>query len=127
MIQLTLHSASACHAAGRSQRTAWLQRAQIADELPCAVFPGTLERETPARLAGNAERAEAGASQIGVQSSHRVVRDHVQRARDRKGGNRRTAAERVELNDAEGGGQAREDKDVRRGQMRGQVLTGFFA
>src|SRR2546421_11820896 len=43
---------------GRAQRTARLQRAQIADELPCAVFPGALKRKTPANLEGRIESRE---------------------------------------------------------------------
>ena len=45
------------HAAGGPQRTARLQRTQIADELPCAVFPGALKRKTPASLAGSLLRS----------------------------------------------------------------------
>src|SRR6267142_4469865 len=56
---LAAHSAARRYAAGGSLRTARLQRAEIADELPCAVFPGTLKRKTPAQFTGNAECADA--------------------------------------------------------------------
>src|ERR1700676_702073 len=111
MIKSALYGACAGYAAGGPQRTARLQRAQIADELPCAVFPGTLERKTPAGFAADAERADAGASQVGVEGADRVVRDHIERAGDRKGGDRRAARQRFKLNDAEGVGAARENKD----------------
>src|SRR5207302_8166224 len=39
----------------------------------------------------------------------------------------RAARQRFELNDAEGVCEARENKDVCRGQMRGQIPAGFFA
>src|SRR4030081_4003613 len=98
-LKSALYRASRGAAAGRSRRTARLQRAQIADELSCAVFPGTLERKTPAGFAGDAERADAGASQVGVQGAHRGIRNHVQRAGHRKGSDRGAAGQRLELND----------------------------
>src|SRR5207237_9533360 len=49
-VGLTLDGALAGHAGDGPQRTARLQCRQIADELSRTVFPGTLEREIPARL-----------------------------------------------------------------------------
>ena len=92
-----------------------------------AVFPGTLERKTPAGFARHAERADAGAAQIGIQRADRMIRDHVQRAGHRKRRDRRAARQRFELHDAEGVGEAREHEDVGRRQMRGQIRALLFA
>ena len=62
-----------------------------------------------------------------IQNADGVIRNHIQRTCDRKRRDRRAARQRFELNDAEGVGEAREHEDVRRRQMRGQILAGFFA
>src|SRR5712671_1852887 len=126
-VELARYGASRCHVAGGSQRTARLQRAQVADELPCAVFPGALKRKTPAGLARDAEGADASTSQVAVQSADRVVRNHIKRAGDREGGDGRAACQRFELHDAKGIGAAWENKDVCRGQMGRQILARLFA
>ena len=56
-----------------------------------------------------------------------MIRDHVERPRHRKGGNRRAAGQRLELHDAERIGAARKHEDVRSRQMRGQIRAGLFA
>ena len=73
------------------------------------------------------ERAHAGAAQVRIQGANRVIGDHVERTRHREGRDRRAARQRLELNDAESVGEAREYKDIRRCDMRGQILPGFFA
>ena len=50
-----------------------------------------------------------------------MIRDHIERTRNREGGNGRAAGQRLELHDAEGVGAAREHKDVRGRQMRRQA------
>src|SRR3984893_6714125 len=90
-VRLAAHSASAHHKGGRSQRTARLQRAQIADELPRAVLPGTRQRKIPAGLTGHAERPDTGASQVRIQCSDRMIRDYIERTGHREGGDGRAA------------------------------------
>src|ERR1700723_4016834 len=96
----------------RPRRAARLQCRQIADELPCAVFPGPLERKIPAGFAGHAERTDAGAAKILVERTDGVIRNHIQRPRYRERRDRRTASECFELHATEGVGAARKYKDV---------------
>src|ERR1700687_4342115 len=87
----TSHDAARRHAADGLQRAARLQCAQIPDELPGAVFPGTLKRKIPAGCAGHAECADARASQVRIQGANGVIGNHIERARYRKCGERRAA------------------------------------
>src|SRR5260370_17278069 len=97
MVQLALYGASRSYTPRRPRRTARLQRAQIADELPRAVFPGTLQRKTPASFAGDAECADASASQVGIQGANRVIRDHIKGPGHPKARHRRAAPPRFEF------------------------------
>ena len=90
------------------------------NELQCAAFPGLGERKRAAGRAGNAQRLEAGRFEILVEHSDRIAADHIPWSRYGVRGNRNAAGQRLELNDAECVGSAREDEYVRRGKMRRQ-------
>src|ERR1700760_2160878 len=93
------------------QRTAWLQRGQVTDELTRTVFPGTLDRKITTRFTRHAERLQTGPAQIFIQRADRMIGDHVQRTGDRERRNRRAACQRFQLNDAKGVGLAWEHED----------------
>src|SRR6266700_7437270 len=81
------HALAAGRASVRPERrrprdAARLQFGEIADELPGAVFPRTLQREAAACLARHFKRAHAGVAQIGIERSDRVIGNHVERTHD---------------------------------------------
>src|SRR6201746_2477911 len=75
--RLATHRAAARHPPDRPQRTARLQRCQVADELLGTVFPGALERKIPAGLARHPECADTRAPQIDIQRANRMIRNHI--------------------------------------------------
>src|SRR5208282_6460353 len=75
--------------------------ADVAKELTRAVFPGACESKFATGVAGNAQGFDAGAAEVLMQDSDRVITDDVLRPGDGKGGNGNAARERLELHDAE--------------------------
>jgi len=117
---------SAATRRARSQRNARLQRTTDLPMNCLALFSQNAQAQNSGTIHGRAERRGMHALRRSV--SRLQPGDPQSHPAGLSPETRPTGvphAKRLELNHAEGIGEARENKDVRRRQMRGQILAGF--
>src|SRR3990172_11627583 len=97
----------------------------VVDELSRRILPTIAERMGSRVTPVQAKRFKRRMLEVGSEHAGRGVGDHVLRPGRGKSGDRDAAGERLEQDEAESVGQARKDKDVRRGISQRKILTVF--